>query len=396
MAGLSGDQSSRWPGGTVAIGAPGIKALQADLIIVGAGIVGLAHATIAARRGLSVVVVDRDARANGASVRNFGFVTITGQQAGDCWRRARRSREWWLDVAPKAGIEVVHQGLAVAVRRPEAAGVLEAFLATEMGEGCEWLTPDAARARVPLLAQGIRAVLWSPHELRVESRSAIPLLASYLERELGVRFVRNTLVTAIDVPTVWTSAGPLRAERVVVCPGDDFLTLYPERLAAYGLTRCALQMLRVEPAQPVALGAAVMSDLSLAFYKGYAELPEGRAFRAQLEREEPAALAAGVHLIAVQSADGSLVVGDSHDYADTPEPFGQTSVDDIIWQEMNQVLALPAPRVRERWLGVYASAKDRLMLIDRPSAAVRIVLVTSGTGASTAFGIAEDVLDELL
>ena len=63
-----------------------------DVAIVGAGICGLAHALAAARRGKRVVVVDRDAQANGASVRNFGFVTVTGQQRGDGWRRARRSR----------------------------------------------------------------------------------------------------------------------------------------------------------------------------------------------------------------------------------------------------------------------------------------------------------------
>ena len=38
------------------------------------------------------VVVDRDTRANGASIRNFGFITITGQQAGECWQRAMRCR----------------------------------------------------------------------------------------------------------------------------------------------------------------------------------------------------------------------------------------------------------------------------------------------------------------
>ena len=37
-----------------------------DLAVVGAGIVGLAHALAGARRGLRVVVIDRDARANGA------------------------------------------------------------------------------------------------------------------------------------------------------------------------------------------------------------------------------------------------------------------------------------------------------------------------------------------
>jgi hypothetical protein len=44
-------------------------------------------------------VVDRDAQANGASIRNFGFVTVTGQQAGRCWRRAKRSVDVWLEIA---------------------------------------------------------------------------------------------------------------------------------------------------------------------------------------------------------------------------------------------------------------------------------------------------------
>jgi hypothetical protein len=35
------------------------------------------------------------------------------------------------------------------------------------------------------------------------------------------------------------------------------------------------------------------------------------------------------------------------------------------------------------------------MLIDRPCDAMRIVLITSGTGASTSFAIAEEVIGEL-
>jgi glycine/D-amino acid oxidase-like deaminating enzyme len=53
----------------------------ADIIVVGAGIVGLAHALHAARAGQRVLVLDRDAQANGASIRNFGFVAVTGQGA---------------------------------------------------------------------------------------------------------------------------------------------------------------------------------------------------------------------------------------------------------------------------------------------------------------------------
>ena len=59
------------------------------------------------------------------------------------------------------------------------------------------------------------------------------------------------------------------------------------------------------------------------------------------------------------------------------------------------VLALDEPRVAERWTGVYASAPDRLMLVDRPAPQVRLVVITSGTGASTSFAIGEEVVAEL-
>src|SRR5271166_2448712 len=95
-----------------------------DVAVVGAGICGLAHALAAARRGKRVVVIDRDRQASGASVRNFGFVTVTGQQAGECWRRARRSRNIWMEIAEAAHIPVLQRGMLVIARRPEARAVL--------------------------------------------------------------------------------------------------------------------------------------------------------------------------------------------------------------------------------------------------------------------------------
>jgi glycine/D-amino acid oxidase-like deaminating enzyme len=155
-------------------------------------------------------------------------------------------------------------------------------------------------------------------------------------------------------------------------------------------------MLLVRPDAPGAsLGAAVMSDLGLVRYLGYAELPEARALRVRLETEQADHLANGVHLIAVQSADGSLVVGDSHHYGETVDPFAPAAVDDLILDELDHVLHLPGRTVIERWSGTYASARDRLMLVDRPSDSVRLVLITSGTGASTAFAIGEDVMADL-
>ena len=141
-----------------------------DLAIVGAGICGLAHALAAARRGKRVIVIDRDAQANGASVRNFGFVTVTGQQGGDCWRRAMRSRDIWIEIATAARIPIVQRGLVMIARRREARAVLEEFLATEMGAECRLVAPDElTEFGSDLRAQKFAGALYSPHE--VESRS---------------------------------------------------------------------------------------------------------------------------------------------------------------------------------------------------------------------------------
>ena len=366
-----------------------------DVAVVGAGIVGLGAALAAARRGLRVVVIDRDAQANGASVRNFGFVTVTGQARGEMWSRARRSREVWREVAAAADIPVLHTGLWMAVRRPESVRVLEAFMQTEMAEGCTLLDPTAARRRWPALAApDLQAVLASSLELRVESREAIPRLAAWLAEAHGVTFLRNTAVQRIDLPTVLTSRGELRATRIAVCPGDDFTGLYPERIGLYPVTRCKLQMLRL--ANPgFRLPAALMSDLGLGRYAGYSALAAAEPLRARLKVEQPLHLEHGVHLIVVQSADGSLVVGDSHHYAATPDPFSQEAVDALILDEYRAALGLEPPPVVERWTGTYASATDRPVLIDAPRDGVRIAIVTCGAGASTGFAIGEEVIAAL-
>jgi FAD dependent oxidoreductase TIGR03364 len=369
-----------------------------DLVVVGAGVVGLAHALAARRRGLSVAVIDREAEAIGASVRNFGFVTVTGQQAGECWGRAMRSRDVWAEVAPQAGIAIEHQGLLVAARRPEAMAVLEAFHATGMGAECRLLSPaELAAEHGAILAEGpFAGALWSPHERRVESRQAIPKLAAWLEGAMGVTFFRRTLVKSVAPGRVETTAGSFAAGRIAVCPGDDLLSLFPDRIAAMGIGRCRLHMMKVMPADPgFRLPGSVMSDLSLVRYLGYSELPEAAPLLARLRREQPEHLAQGIHLIAVQGADGGLVVGDSHHYEWSPSPFAEGRVDDLMQEEMHSVLRLPGARVVERWMGTYASLPDRLMVRDAPDPAIRLVIVTSGTGASTAFAIAEETVNEM-
>jgi len=367
-----------------------------DLAVVGAGILGLAHALAAAKAGLRVIVLERDQRAVGASIRNFGFVTVTGQQRGECYRRAMRSRDIWDTVAADAGIPVIHRGLALAAHGDDSLAVLEAFVAdAEMGPGCDLLDPGTALQRFPMLkADRLRGVLWSPHERRVDPRQAIAILTRYLEESHGVVFRFGVNVSSVSPPTLETQSGSVHADRIAVCTGSDFGGPLADRIPALGLTKCKLHMLRL--ASPGwRLPAGIMSETSLPRYLGYAELPAAQAVKERIARDRPDLVAHGIHLIVTQDADGSLVVGDSHHYGDPPHPFVSEAVDDLIIDLAREIIDLPEIKVVERWTGVYASAETALAIIDRPSDRMRLALVTSGTGMSTAFAIGEEVVDEL-
>lgn len=364
-----------------------------DLVVVGTGIVGLAHALAGVRRGWRVAVVDRDYRCVGASIRNFGFITVTGQGAGETWRRARRSRDVWAEVAPAAHIPIRQHGLWVIARRPRAWSVLEAFRRTPMGEACALLSADAVRARAPeLRMQGAMGALYSPHELRVESREAIPALASWLHEVHGVTFFWGE--EALDTGPGWvrTADQMIHGGRVVLCPGTLLTGIARPWLASMRLRLTQLQMLRIAPPPGFRLSAPVMSDLSLVRYRGYADLPEATPLRAQLEVEAGDALANGVHLIVVQSADGTLVVGDSHHDAPSPTPFSSEAVDALILHHLCEALELSTFSVVERWTGVYPVGGSADAVVVSPDDGLRVVVVTSGTGASTAFGLAEEVV----
>ena len=79
-----------------------VESATYDVAIVGGGIIGLAHAVAARKRGLSVVVIERSSGVLGASIRNFGHICLTGQ-AGQALEYAELSRPLWIELAREPG-----------------------------------------------------------------------------------------------------------------------------------------------------------------------------------------------------------------------------------------------------------------------------------------------------
>ena len=366
--------------------------MKSDVMVVGSGIVGMACACAALQQGKNVQVIDRDPFCVGASIRNFGFITVTGQGSGDTWRRARRSRDIWAQIAPLADIPVEHEGLWVLAQRQQTQTVLQELLKRPEGRDLQWLDARALQECAPHLANAsIRGALYSPYELRIEARLAIEKLRLWLASK-GVRFRMGQAVQQVVTGAVLAGDEWLQAHRIVVCPGPDTRSLFPDAFRQSHTQLCQLQMLRVQPPEGYKLGSAVMSDLSLVRYRGYQELPGAQLLHDQLRVECTQELGHGVHLIIVQSADGSLVVGDSHHYGQAMRPFAAREVEDLILHEMQRMLCLGHYQVTERWMGIYPSGQQDAM-VHQVLPGVQLVSVTSGTGMSTSFGLAEEVIE---
>ena len=98
-----------------------------DIAIVGAGVMGLAHAYHAARAGMTVTVFERDPFANGATTRNFGMLALIAQAEGVTMESALRNLGCWQEVSAHANISLLHSGCLLLAKHAQEMDVLTEF-----------------------------------------------------------------------------------------------------------------------------------------------------------------------------------------------------------------------------------------------------------------------------
>jgi FAD dependent oxidoreductase TIGR03364 len=367
-----------------------------DLAVVGAGIIGLAHAYLAARAGKSVAIFERHPKAMGASVRNFGMIWPIGQPSGRLHQLALRSRELWLDMLEDFRLPSRRDGSLHVAYRGDEASVIQEFVARApvLGYECEWLDRKSALTASPALrSDNLLGALWSDTEFTVDPQQILATLPQLLEEHYGVQIHFGTPVYSSSDSVIKTANGLWAADKTIICNGDDFETLYPELFAGSGVTRCKLQMLRTNPQPPGwQLGPALAAGLTLRFYPAFEVCESLPALRKRIAEEMPDYDHWAIHALVSQTANGAITLGDSHEYGLEVDPFNRQEIDELILSYTSHFLHIPDFRIAQRWHGVYAKHPTQAYIDLQPEANVRIVTATGGSGMTMSFGLAEQSL----
>lgn len=368
------------------------------MAIVGGGIAGLAHAYIALLQGNKVVLFEREQFAIGASVRNFGLIWPIGQEPGEGLDRALRSRSHWMKLSEEAGFWINPNGSLHLAYHDDEWDVLQEF--SEMyrhveGYKFELLNPEIIKTRTPVMkTNGLMGGMWSSTECTVNPREAIRKIPLWLMEKFGLTIRFGETVKSIELPRVETSREIWNVDRVVVCSGVDFETLYPEIYRQHEVTKCKLQMMKGLTQKKVSLGPSLCAGLTLRHYAAFSKCKSLLKLDERYNNTESKFKEHGIHVLVAQNESGEIIIGDSHHYhRDTLEPFDREEINQLILNYLDTFADLKELKITERWHGIYPKLNGALNMLVEPAPGVTIVNCLGGAGMTLSFGLAEEVLN---
>ena len=200
----------------------------ADVIVVGAGIIGCATAYYLAKKGTSVIVLEAsDIIGNGGSTRNGGGVRQSGRDPRELPLAMYAVKNLWPTLSEELGADVEYcQGGNLRLGKTDRhIKILEGLRDKAVAQGLDMrmISGDEVREINPYLSDEVIGASWCPTD-----GHANPLKATYAyymaARRLGVRFYSGMPVTELRkvhgaVRKVVCPEATFEADRVIVCAG---------------------------------------------------------------------------------------------------------------------------------------------------------------------------------
>lgn len=198
----------------------------ADVVVIGAGIIGVATAWHLAKTGHSVALLEKGVVAGEQSSRNWGWCRTMNRDEREI-PLMQHSQHLWDTLPGEIGAEMGFRrnGLVYVTKDPKQLAAWQAWLdmAQPYQVGARMIGAAEAKALTPGNAQDWIGGVVSPRDGRAEPAIAAPALAK-AARARGVTLHQTCAVRGLDatggrISGVFTERGRIRAQAVVLAAG---------------------------------------------------------------------------------------------------------------------------------------------------------------------------------
>ncbi len=382
---------------------PQMNTAKSDLIIVGAGILGLSAAIQAAEQGLKVQLFEKDAQPVGATRRNFGMVgTSTLSRPDEEWREyALETRKFYQRIQAQHDISFQQRDGLYLSNTDLEWQVLKEFAqaAPDYQIPVELLNRQQLFERYGYLDQNakISGAMVFQEDYSVEPHLVGNRLLQYA-KQLGIEIYCNACVVRTayhngQAEIQLASGQQYRADKILICHGEATQILYPELLQQLGLQRCALQMALTQPLAHQ-LNASIYSGLSISRYPAFEICPSHQALTE--ESQQGLVKDFGIHILIKQNEFGQIILGDSHEYLpvqDAPQFSQREEINQFIEKYCKENIGLRLPEIASRWNGYYLTHPQELACVTEAEPNIYLISAIAGKGMTTGAGFMKKVLE---
>jgi len=379
---------------------------HADIIVIGAGVFGTFHAYFAAQKGYKTLLIERNTYPSDASTRNFGMIVRSIVETSGEWStHVHTSQEIYQSIQQQHDIGVQIKGsLYIASTDLERTVLQEFAQAYSSAYNCTFLDADETLHRYPFIQTSYcRGALLFPADLTLEPRRMLRQLIPYIVQTAPVEYISNTNIVAVESSGSHCLARDAKgntytADRVLICSGAEYRTLFPEFFLRSGLKICKLQMMQTVP-QPQILPHSILSGLSIERYPAFKSSPSYPLLQEQPVDQRIRDF--GIHLLFKQASDGSIIIGDSHEYssfevANTGEESTNCLINETVLSYGQRMITLPTWDIQKLWNGYYLIHPGRQVYTETIEDRIHIITGIAGKGMSTGPGFSRQHIEAVL